>query len=264
MNAVSANTPTSRSEDPALAGPERHVVLLSSLRGLVRGLSCLFWGLPAALVVAVQTTRGDWLKPSGLASDTVTLVLGIAPVLLAMLLLLYGVWMMGNFQTQERIWMSALHRARFVATVNVGLAPFLFFWSKVSAHWFFNVAVGLMVLSMLAFLYLLNSVLARLAAMLPDETLRGETQVFTRLNQIILLVLTASAPFYFLVRGAETLPRILVDFLLLLDRAGELMPLMSLLIFVLLPVAMTMALLWKTKEVIMTSVFSSAGGPPAR
>ncbi len=246
---------------------ERQVVLLSSLRGLVRGLSCLFWGLPAALVIAVQTTRGDWLRPAGLASDTITLVLGIAPVLLAMLLLLYGVWMMGNFQTQERIWMSALNRARFVATINVGLSPFLFFWSRVSAHWFFNVTVGLMVLSMLAFLYLLNSVLARLAAMLPDETLRGETQVFTRLNQIILLVLTASAPFYFLVRGAETLPRILVDFLLLLDRVGELMPLMSLLIFVLLPVAMTMALLWKTKEVIMTSVFSSAGNepvPPAR
>jgi hypothetical protein len=136
--------------------PERHVVLLSSLRGLVRGLSSLFWGLPVALVIAVQTTRGDWLKPSGLASDMAALVLGIAPVLLAMLLLLYGVWMMGNFQTQERIWMSALHRARFVATINVGLSPFLFFWSKVSAHWFFNVTVGLMVLSMLAFLYLLN------------------------------------------------------------------------------------------------------------
>lgn len=233
--------------------PERHVVLLSSLRGLVRGLSSLFWGLPAALVIAVQTAKGDWLAP-----------LGFAPVSLAMLLLLYGVIMMGKFQTQERIWMSALERARLVAIINVGLSPFLFFWSKVSGQWFFNVAVALMVLSMLAFLFLLNAVLARLAAMLPDETLRGETRVFTRLNQIILLVLTASAPFYFVLRGAETLPRILVDFMMLVDRVGELMPLLGLLLFILLPVAMTMALLWKTKEVIMTSVFSSAGAevPP--
>jgi hypothetical protein len=223
--------------------PERHVVLLSSLRGLVRGLSSLFWGLPAALVIAVQTAKGDWLKP-----------LGFAPVTLAMLLLLYGVLMLGKFQTQERIWMAALERARFVAIINVGLSPFLFFWSKVSGQWFFNVAVALMVLSMLAFLYLLNAVLARLAAMLPDETLRGETRVFTRLNQIILLVLTASA---------ETLPRIVVDFMLFFDRIGDLMQLLGVLIFISLPVAMTMALLWKTKEVIMTSVFSSAGTEPS-
>jgi hypothetical protein len=232
--------------------PERHVVLLSSLRGLVRGLSSLFWGLPAALVIAVQTAKGDWLKP-----------LGFAPVTLAMLLLLYGVLMLGKFQTQERIWMAALERARFVAIINVGLSPFLFFWSKVSGQWFFNVAVALMVLSMLAFLYLLNAVLARLAAMLPDETLRGETRVFTRLNQIILLVLTASAPFYFVLRGAETLPRIVVDFMLFFDRIGDLMQLLGVLIFISLPVAMTMALLWKTKEVIMTSVFSSAGTEPS-
>lgn len=231
--------------------PERHVVLLSSLRGLVRGLSCLFWGLPVALVIAVQTAKGDWLAP-----------LGFAPVSLAMLLLLYGVMMMGKFQTQERIWMAALERARLVAIINVGLSPFLFFWSKISGQSFFNIAVALMVLSMLAFLYLLNAVLARLAAMLPDETLRGETRVFTRLNQIILLVLTASAPFYFVLRGAETLPRILVDVMMLVDRIGEVMPLLGLLLFILLPVAMTMALLWKTKEVIMTSVFSSAGNEP--
>jgi len=32
--------------------------------------------------------------------------------------------------------------------------------------------------------------------------------------------------------------------------------------FILLPVAMTMALLWKTKETIMTGVFSNLGGEP--
>jgi hypothetical protein len=229
--------------------PERNATLLPSLRGLVRGLSALFWGLPAALVIAVQTGKGDWLKP-----------LGFAPITLAMGLLLYGVLMLGKFQMQERIWMSALERARFVAIINVGLSPFLFFWSKVSGKVFFNVTVAVMFLTMLLFLYLLNSVLARLAAMLPDETLRGETRVFTRLNQTILMILLGSAPFYFVLRGADTLPRIIVDFLLFFERGGELLQLMWLLVFILLPVAMTMALLWKTKEVIMASVFSSAGG----
>ena len=46
---------------------DRNAALLSSLRGLVRGLSALFWGLPAALLIAAQTGRGDWLKPLGFA-----------------------------------------------------------------------------------------------------------------------------------------------------------------------------------------------------
>ncbi len=228
--------------------PERNVALLSSLRALVRGLSALFWGLPVALVIAVQTGKGEWLKP-----------LGFAPITAAMGLLLYGVIMLGRFQTQERVWTTALERARIIALINVGLSPFLFFWSKVSTHVFFIISVEAFFMMLLVFLYLLNSVLARLAAMLPDETLRGETRVFTRLNQSILLVLLGSAPFYFLVRGADTLPRLLVDLMLFFDRRGELLQLALLLLFILLPVAMTMALLWKTKEVIMSSVFSGAG-----
>jgi hypothetical protein len=37
-----------------------------------------------------------------------------------------------------------------------------------------------------------------------------------------------------------------------------------LLLFILLPVAMTMALLWKTKEVILDSVFASHGAEAPR
>jgi hypothetical protein len=227
----------------------RNVALLSSLRSLVRGLVLLFWGLPAALVIAVQTSRGDWLKAP----------LVFLPILFVMTLLYAGVALLEKFQPQERIWIVAVERAKFLAVVNIGLSPFLVFWSKVSDQMFFKIMVGLLFLAALMFLYLVNSVLMRLVAMLPDETLRGETRVFTRLNQTILLVLIGSVPFYLVVRGAETVPRILADILMLFDRGGEAAQLVLLLAFILLPVAMTMALLWKTKEVIMASVFSSAG-----
>ena len=229
---------------------DRNVELLSSLRGLVRGLSALFWGLPIALVVTVQTAvgRGDWLKS-----------LGFTPMACVMALLLYGTILLGRFQTQERIWMNALERARLVALVNLGLSPFLFFWSKVPGNVFFTVMVEVMFLTLLAFLYLLNSVLARLAAMLPDETLRSETQLFSRLNQTILLIIIPALPFYFLIRGANTLPRIIVDLMLLFERGGTILQMMLLMFFILLPVAMTMALLWKTKEVIMAGVFTNLG-----
>ena len=231
---------------------DRNVALLSSLRRLVRGLSALFWGLPAALVIAVQTGKGDWLKP-----------LGFGPITCAMLLLLYATMLLGRFQTQERIWMNALERAKLVALINVGLSPFLFFWSKVPGNLFFTTIVEVMFLSMLAFLYLLNSVLARLAAMLPEETLRSETKLFSRLNQTILLIIIGALPFYFVLRGANTLPRVVVEVMLLLERGGAMLELMLLMFFILLPVAMTMALLWKTKEVIMASVFSQPGNGPA-
>jgi hypothetical protein len=231
---------------------DRNAVLLASLRRLVRGLSALFWGLPIALVVSVQTFvgRGEWLKP-----------LGFAPVVFVMLLLCYGTHLLGRFQSQERIWTNALERARLVALVNVGLSPFLFFWSKLPGNVFFLVTVEVFFLTLLAFLYLLNAVLARLAAMLPDETLRGETKVFTRLNQTILLIILPTLPFYFVLRGLSKLPRVVVEVMLFLerffDRGGAMLELMLFMFFILLPLAMTMALLWKTKEVIMTGVFSS-------
>jgi len=235
-----------------MAEPERNAVLLDSLRHLVRGLSALFWGLPIALVVAVQTAKGEWLKP-----------LGFAPIMAVMALLLYGTNLLGGFQKQERVWTNALERARLAAFVNMGLCPFLFFWSKVPGNLFFTITVEVFILTLLGFLFLLNGVLGRLAAMLPDETLRGETKVFTRLDQTILLLIIPTLPFYFVLRSTSKLPRFLVDVLLLVERGGALLDLMFLMLFILLPVAMTMALLWKTKEVIMTGVFSSMESPPA-
>jgi hypothetical protein len=238
-----------------MADADRNAALLSSLRRLVRGLSALFWGLPVALLISFQFAlgHGDWLKS-----------FGITPMTAITALLFYGTLLLGRFQSQERIWINALERARIVALVNLGLSPFLYFWSKVPNNAFFTVMVEVMFLTLLAFLFLLNSVLARLAAMLPDETLRGEARVFTRLNQTILLMVTPLLPLYFLLRGATTLPRIIVDVMLLFDRGGTVLQMMLLMFFILLPVAMTMALLWKTKEVIMAGVFSNlpAETPP--
>jgi len=81
--------------------------LLRSLGQLARGLSALFWGLPAALIVCAETARASWLKP-----------LEIVPPLVATGLLLYGLWQMGRFQKQERPWRSALDRAKLLGLVT--------------------------------------------------------------------------------------------------------------------------------------------------
>src|SRR5271169_2237924 len=149
--------------------------LLRSLGRLARGLSALFWGLPVTLVICAETARASWLKP-----------LGVIPALVATGLLLYGLWQMGRFQKQERPWRSALDRAKLLGLVNFGLCPFLYWQNKMPEQPFFNAAVLVLVLSALLFLFNLNVVLKQLGVMLPDETLRQETLLFTALNRWLL------------------------------------------------------------------------------
>ena len=65
--------------------------LLRALGKLVRGLSALFWGLPAALIVCFGTAVLGWFR-----------ALSIVPVLVTTGMLLYGLWQFGAFQRQER------------------------------------------------------------------------------------------------------------------------------------------------------------------
>jgi hypothetical protein len=219
-----------------------NVELLRSLGRLARGLSALFWGLPAALILCAETARAGWLDP-----------LGMIPALVATALLLYGLWQMGSFQRQERPWRNALDRAMLLGLVNFGLCPFLYWHNKMPQEPFFGAAVFVLVLSALLFLFNLNVVLKQLGAMLPDETLRQETRQFTLLNRWLLVGLLLFATAYVVLMNDPRLPVRMGAFFLWIDRLSF----WGLTFFALLPLAMTMALIWKIKEVILDSVFGS-------
>ncbi len=214
--------------------------LMRSLGRLVRGLSALFWGLPITLLVSVQGAATEWLRP-----------MGIYPPILGTSLLFFGLLQMGHFQKQERIWQTALDRAKLLGLVNIGLSPFIYLWSRLPTETFFAQSVAALTLSSLLFLFSLNRVLQRLTSMLPDETLRAETKLFTSLNRYLLLTLVALLAIYFLLTQIDA-PSLLVEVLLNLLAPGR----HSVLLFlVLLPLAMTMTLVWKIKEVVLASVF---------
>jgi len=214
--------------------------LLRSLGRLARGLSALFWGLPALLIVSVHTAKADWLAPWAMV-----------PVLALSGLLLVGLWQMGSFQKQERPWRAALDRAKLLGLVNLGLGPFLYWWNRVPGQLFFAIAVLLLALSGVLFLFNLNLVLARLGAMLPDETLRHETRQFTAFNRGLLLALLLLTAAYFGFTQIPNLPIQLRVVAYYFENGSH----WALIFLVLLPLAMTMALIWKTKEVILDSVF---------
>ena len=214
--------------------------LLRSLGKLARGLSALFWGLPAALLIGAETARADWLKP-----------LGFLPALAVNALLVYGLWQMSDFQKQERPWRHALDRTQLLALVLLGLCPFIYWHNKLPEQVFFSDAVFVLELAGVLFLFNLNLVLKRLGAMLPDETLRHETRQFTAFNRWLLVGLV----FFAIVVAAlvQSPSPHSSKILFLVNRASNLL----LIFFILLPLAMTMALIWKTKEVILDAVFGA-------
>ena len=222
--------------------PAPNPELLRSLGSLTRGLSALFWGLPASLVICAETARADWLEPWG-----------IVPALVATALPLYGLWRMGSFQKQERPWRNALDGANLPGLVNFGLCPFIYWHNKMPSQPFFNAAIFVLVLSALLFLFNLNVVIKQLGAMLPDETLRHETRQFTALNRFLLSALLFFSVAYAVLLHDPRLPVTLGTIFVWLQNFGF----WALTMFALLPLAMTMALIWKTKEIILDGVFSA-------
>jgi hypothetical protein len=223
--------------------PAPNAELLRSLGRLVRGLSALFWGLPITLIVCVYTTKAESLKP-----------FAFVPPLVTTGLLVYGLWQLGDFQKQERIWRAALDRALLFSLINFGFSPFIYWWNRVPTNAFFLVMVLLMGLSALLFLGSLNLVLRRLGAMLPDETLRLETRQFTTLNLNLLFATFLLVVLYFALAQIHELPPWLFLTVTVMERGST----WFLILLVLLPLAMTMALLWKTKEVILENVFGAS------
>jgi len=220
--------------------PAPNAELMRSLGRLVRGLSALFWGLPAALVVCFHTARAESLQ-----------WFGMVPPLVCTGLLAFGLWQLGAFQKQERVWRRALDQAGILSLVNFGLSPFLYWWNKIPANFFFFSMVITLTIGGLLFLASLNLVLQRLGAMLPDEALRLEIRQFTSLNLNLLAATVVLGATYYGLSQWPSLPLYLQAVLVVLDRGSFWL----LILLVLLPLAMTMALIWKTKEVILDNVF---------
>ena len=214
--------------------------LMRSLGRLVRGLSAVFWGMPVALVVCFDFARRDGLKWYYVAAP-----------LASTGLLLFGLLQMGAFQRQERVWRKALDCCTLLACLNFGLSPFIYFWNKIPGNPYFTAAILTLLVSGLLFLGSLNWVLQRLGAMLPDEALRQETRQFTALNLNLLGATLLLGICYIVLGRIPNLPLYLNAVMVVLDSGSFWL----LILLVLLPMAMTMALIWKTKEVILDNVF---------
>jgi hypothetical protein len=220
--------------------------LLRALGRMARGLSALFWGTPLLLLTYVYAARPDLFRPPGWTSSW----LSVVPPLIATALVWHGIALLGDYQRQERIWIRALDRAHFFTLVNFGLIPFLVFYREHGATPLNSASVTLLGVSSLGLLFVLNLVLLRLTAMLPDEGLRLEARLFTRFNRLVLVLLPSLLALLAVVRRAPSIPTAIAKVLALLDQLSYLLTFFM----ALLPLAMTMVLLWKVKETVLTSI----------
>ena len=216
------------------------------------GTSVLFWGLPFAMVISFMATISNW-------TDAVwPLGMLLPPVAFGMLW--YGLWLLRSFQPQERIWQEALGEVKLLGLFNLGLSPFLHWHHRAPDELGFTSAVGLLALVFVFYLISLNKMLPRLAAMLPDETLRVESKLFSRMNCVLLAVASIGCGVNFGVMYLTSLNIEPPELLLQLAATAASQPWLFMgfvLAFILIPLSMTMSLLWKTKESILASVFHS-------
>ena len=87
--------------------------------------------------------------------------------------------------------------------------------------------------------------------MLPDEMLRMETRTFATMNTWMLSVALGILAIYMALTGFQAAPRLIGRHFFNLQAIGEWLALF----LTLMPVAVTLALLWKLKEAILTSFF---------
>lgn len=200
----------------------------------------LFWAVPGVLLADIA-----------MALDFAWRQFGFAPTVIAAGALVYGTRELLCFQPRERVWRLALDRALLLALILLALSPLPVWWSRAPAEGFFGQGMVVLVFAGLSFLVALNDVLRRLAAMLPDETLRSETRFFTRLNTGFLIALAAGVGLWLVLHLHPPTDSSLLSLRFFLETTRPWLLIMILL----LPVALTMTLLWKIKGVILLSVF---------
>lgn len=212
---------------------------LPSLAGVIRGLSCLFWGLPLTLLLTAKTAVPDPFLPVNPLTG-----------LLTHGLLLYGFHQLRHFQPQERIWAVSRERAVLLVFLQLALFPFAYWWARRPDEPYFQRGFALLLVSGFATLAITNIVLKRLTAMLPDETLRGETRFFVALNLRILAGVALLGAGLLMTQLGTPQPGVLWPLYRFFERIEP----WQILLPALLPLALTMTLIWKTKEVVLTSL----------
>lgn len=216
------------------------------LRALVRGLALLFWSLPLELVIGINLAAAGWFGNFGI----------MAPVLPPAMMFI-GLGELKKYKPEHCTWQRLLDQARLMAMINTGLAPFLYWWRHIPANPFFESMLVLLAVCAFLLLARLNRVVVHLAGVVPAATLDTEIRKLGGLNHTALVTVAAVIAIHGLAALLNILPRAYYDHILDPTRPRVLV---LFVLLVLVPVALTMGMIWRSRETVLDTVFRGAVG----
>lgn len=216
------------------------------LRALVRGLALLFWSLPLELVIGINLAAAGWFGNFGV----------LAPVVPPAMMLI-GLGELKKFRPEHHAWQRLLDQTRLMAMINTGLAPFLYWWRRLPTNMFFEAM--LVLLAVCAFLVLarLNRVLISLAELIPGPALNTEMRKLGAMNHAAMVTVAGVIAIHGLAALLHALPRAYFEHLLDPTRPRALV---LIVVLVLAPVALTMGMIWRSREAVLDAVFRGTAG----
>lgn len=214
---------------------------------LARGFSALFWGMPLALLVCVRSAAATWMNAHEALYPMASLGL-----------ICYGIWQLdslpGLSESRPRLMVNL---AKITAATCLGMSPFIFFWNHFPDEPFFNHALAALAFFALVFLLFYNRVIKHLTEILSDQELVSEILFFTRLNQTALIVLACGTALLAVLKFASPEATFLLPENNLFYPLGRFLGL----IFLLIPLSLTMSLTWKIKEVFLYGAAEAKTSP---
>jgi len=226
---------------------------------LSQGFSCIFWGLPVGLLFCVQLLILDvMIADPRIRSSVSHLYFALFCVSLATIC--FGTFRLGAVKVLGARWTRRARLSTVLAFFSLYFSPFLYWWQAVPYDAFLTVNLFGLILSIVLFLISLNFLSMELGRYLGDNSLRRESKLFLGLNALVLAVPSSSAFAWVTYRGlqGESSLNIGMQFLNLfrLHYPWRL----SLFVVLFLPVSLTLANIWRVKEILLDEIKKLPGG----
>ena len=199
---------------------------------LTRGFSCLFWGLPAAVLLA-----------TGAMEFRLRASLKIPAYLLGVLLIFLGILLFERGPALTAQWRRRIHQALFLLMLQVYLAPFIQWWRAAPGVLYYSANVLVLLAATMGAFYVFNQLAAETGTALGDRILRVEASLCGWVSMACLLLPAAyvaaqaallSGPF---LETADRYPVALLPYLLPRWMYA----------LALLPFALTMTMAWRAR-----------------
>lgn len=217
---------------------------------LSQGFSCVFWGLPVALLFCVQILLLDVLVADPrLRISMRQLYFMLFLTMLATICV--GTWKFCLVKVIGPRWRTRGRSSFVFAVLVLYFSPFLYWWKALPYHLYLTLNLFGLILVVIGLLISMNLLSIELGRFLEDRSLRKESKLFLALNALVLAVPTAGAIGWAALVSwkNQSVDSFGLGFLALFRLPYPWKLMLFVLLF--LPISLTLANLWRVKEILV-------------